>query len=123
MKVILFILSSQNIEAFISVRTKAKMETVQNVLLKCFDKAVEKKKILENELPEGFSYVINRFKLLKESDIPHEAKFEAAFLVNICSEETTNQFVKDLESLTGINFNLQLSQSFAANWTCCVFCL
>ena len=58
------------------------METAgKNVLWKCFDKAVEKRKILENELPEGFSYVINRFKLLKESDIPHEAKFEAAFFV------------------------------------------
>ena len=119
MKVILFILSSQNIEAFISVRTKAKMETAgKNVLWKCFDKAVEKRKILENELPEGFSYVINRFKLLKESDIPHEAKFEAAFLVNICSEETTNQFVKDLESLTGTNFNLQHDKKKSAlkNW-------
>ena len=84
------------------------METTgKNILWKCFENGGDKKKILENELPEGFSYVVNRFKLLQESDIPHESKFESAFLVNICSEETANQFVREVESLTGTNFNIK----------------
>ena len=62
------------------------METTGKIVLwKCFEKGGDKKQILENELPGDFSYVVNRFKLLQESDIPHEAKFESAFLVNICS--------------------------------------
>ena len=95
------------------------METTGKIVLwKCFEKGGDKKQILENELPGDFSYVVNRFKLLQESDIPHEAKFESAFLVNICSEETANQFVREVESLTGTNFNIKNASKKPAlkNW-------
>ena len=97
------------------------METApRNVVWKCFEKNTEMRKVLEKELPEGFSYVVNRFKLIKESEVPHESKFEAAFLVNICTEETANKFVHQLETRTGTNFNLKHSQrktqSATKNW-------
>ena len=107
------------VETIISVRTEVEMESsAKNVLWKCFEKGGDKKNFLENELPEGFSYSVNRFKLIRESDIPHESKFESAFLVNICTEETANQFVKELESLTGTNFNLKKGSRKSAlkNW-------
>ena len=98
------------------------METApRNVVWKCFEKNTEMRKVLEKELPEGFSYVVNRFKLIKESEVPHESKFETAFLmVNICTEETANKFVHQLETRTGTNFNLKHSQrktqSATKNW-------
>ena len=74
--------------------------------------------MFENELPDGFDYQVNRFKLLKESVIPHENKFEAAFLVSVCSEEKVNDFVKALEGQTGTNFNIAHGKrkQGAKNW-------
>ena len=80
--------------------------STKNVLWKCFENGGGKKLLFENELPDGFDYQVNRFKLLKESVIPHENKFEAAFLVSVCSEEKVNDFVKALERQTGTNFNI-----------------
>ena len=91
------------------------METSpKNVLWNCFEQGLDKKRILEDELPGGFSYKVNRFKLIKESEIPHESKFEAAFMVNICSEEKASEFVKSMETLSGINFNV--GHSTKKNW-------
>ena len=92
------------------------METpILNVLRSCFENEKENRWILENQLPQGFSYKINRFKLMKESTIPHESKFDASFLVNVCSEEKADLFVKDLERETGTNFNSFRGNSFKAN--------
>ena len=95
-----------NCDINISVKFAFVMETPSlNVLWSCFENEKEKRWILENQLPQGFSYKINKFKLMKESAIPHESKFDASFLVNVCSEEKADLFVKDLERETGTNFN------------------
>ena len=66
---------------YIIVQFAVGMEaSTKNVLWKCFENGGGKKLLFENELPDGFDYQVNRFKLLKESVIPHENKFEAAFL-------------------------------------------
>ena len=92
--------------------------STKNVLWKCFENGGGKKLLFENELPDGFDYQVNRFKLLKESVIPHENKFEAAFLVSVCSEEKVNDFVKALERQTGTNFNIAHGKrkQGAKNW-------
>ena len=66
---------------------------------------LEKRKILENELPNQFCYEIERFKVINLSQIPHENRFNAQFYVNICDEDEAEQFRKDLEKKTGTSFN------------------
>ena len=73
--------------------------------------------VFENELPEGFNYIVKRFKMNDESDIPHESKFEANFLVGICKEGEVSRFVHELEMKTGTNFNVARSDRVGKkNW-------
>ena len=68
--------------------------TPKNLMWKCFDKVDEKRKMLERELPTGFEYIVNRFKIVEESSVPHESKFEAGFIVKVCDEEKQDKFIK-----------------------------
>ena len=75
------------------------------------------REFLENELPCGFEYIINRFKMIVKSDIPHESKYETRFLVGVCSEDDATSFVNVMESKTGTNFNaFQGSRVGKKNW-------
>ena len=75
----------------------------------CCKKDLEKRSILEKVVPSDlkYKYKINSFKVSEESGIPKESKFEAEFLVNICSEEGLKGFLKEFEksSSTGYNMN------------------
>ena len=51
----------------------------------CCNQNVEKRQIFEKILPEKYQYRISTFKVIEESDIDHETKFEAVLAVNICS--------------------------------------
>ena len=92
--------------------------TPKNLMWKCFDKGDEKRKILERELPDGFEYIVNRFKIVEESSVPHESKFEAGFLVKVCDEEKQDEFIKSFECSTGTNFNLKWAKKKPSvkNW-------
>ena len=76
----------------------------------CFENNLEKRNILENELPKTYNYKVNRFKVMEEKKEPHESKFEADFIVDICTEEVRDNFIKDFEEKTGTNFNISKSQ-------------
>ena len=92
--------------------------TPKNLMWKCFDKGDEKRKILERELPAGFEYIVNRFKIVEESSVPHESKFEAGFIVKVCDEEKQDKFIKSFECSTGTNFNLKWAKKKPSvkNW-------
>ena len=47
---------------------------------------------------------------MEEKKKPHESKFEADFIVDICTEEVRDNFIKDFEEKTGTNFNISKSQ-------------
>ena len=49
----------------------------------CDGNSFEEKNVLEDSLPEGFKYKINKFKVIEKSDIKKETKFQAEFVVNI----------------------------------------
>ena len=84
---------------------------------KCQESESKVKQFLENELPDGFEYVVNRLKMVGESNIPHESKFEARFLVGVCSEEDATRFVHELEVKTGTSFNpTQINRTGKKNW-------
>ena len=73
----------------------------------CCNKDLGKRTILENILPLNYKYKITSFKVISESDIHNESKFEAVLSANICSEERLKQFLTDFEtsSLTLYNMN------------------
>ena len=72
---------------------------------KCCANKPESREVLEKELPEIFNYKIDRFKLLETRREPHENKFEAEFIVDVCTEEDRDAFISHLEAKTGTNFN------------------
>ena len=71
----------------------------------CSFNNLENREILEKELPDIYSYKIDRFKLVEKREEPHESKFEAEFLVDICNEQERNEFISHFEKKTGTNFN------------------
>ena len=71
----------------------------------CSFNNLENRQVLEKELPEIYSYKVDRFKLVEKRNEPHESKFEAEFLVDICTEQERNEFISHFEKKTGTNFN------------------
>ena len=71
----------------------------------CCNKNKERRHILENVLPSGYKYKISSFKIVEDSAIGNETKFETVMNVNICNEEGINQFLAEFEvsSLTIYN--------------------
>ena len=51
--------------------------------------------ILESILPKNYRNNISSFKIIKESKIQNETKFEATMAVNICSKEGMVQFLDE----------------------------
>ena len=72
----------------------------------CFKKDLKKRSILENILPSNYNYKISSFKVLHESEIKNESKFEAVISVNICSEEALQTFLKDFETSSSTIYNI-----------------
>ena len=75
----------------------------------CFENNLEKQNILENELPGTYNYKGNRFKVMEKKKQSDESKFEADFIVDICTEEVRDNFIKDFEVKVGTNFKISKS--------------
>ena len=73
----------------------------------CLKKDLEKRLILENVLPENYSYRISSFNLIRESEIPNESKFKASFQVNICSKPVLVDFLRDFEKSSSTVYNIK----------------
>ena len=71
----------------------------------CCKKTGANRKYLEDMLPEDYSYKIEKFELLKDSQIICEAKFNAVFRVSVCSEEAVKKFLEDFQHLTNTEYN------------------
>ena len=69
--------------------------------------------MLERELPTGFEYIVNRFKIVEESSVPHESKFEAGFIVKVCDED---MFAKPARTNRGRSCKDGRQRS--RKWTC-----
>ena len=72
----------------------------------CCKKDLEKRSILEDILPTNYNYKVSSFKLTETSDIKNESKFEAVLSVNICSEVTTKEFLKEFEKSSSTVYNM-----------------
>ena len=62
----------------------------------CDGNSFEEKNVLEDSLPEGFKYKINKFKIIEKSEIKEEIKFQAEFVVNICDKEEATRFINSI---------------------------
>ena len=72
----------------------------------CFNKNPEKRVILESILPSGYRYRVTSFKIIEESLILNENKFEAVVDVNVCEEEEIWPFLVNFENDTMTNYNV-----------------
>ena len=72
----------------------------------CYKKQIDKRIILENILPENYQYRVSNFKIVQESPIVKETKFEAMFAVNICSEEGFLKFLTEFQESSSTNYNI-----------------
>ena len=52
------------------------------------------------------SLPITSFKIDEESTITAETKFTAQFNVNCCTEEATDEFLRELQSITNTTYNI-----------------
>ena len=67
---------------------------------------LDHQRILEDLLPCEFRYQIASFKIDEESSITAETKFTAQFNVNCCTEEATDEFLRELQSITNTTYNI-----------------
>ena len=72
----------------------------------CCKQNPEKRKFLETILPEGYQYQVSSFKIIEESEIFNENKFEVNLKINTCTEEELLQFLKDFHHSSSTNYNI-----------------
>ena len=73
---------------------------------RCWENNREKQKLLENFLPEGYSYIVKSFSIIEENEIRAETKFQSRFSVQVCTEEGKNKWMDNLEFTTNTNYNI-----------------
>ena len=54
---------------------------------KCCEKDTTQRKVLENVLPQQYSYKVLSYQLIESSDLLSESKFFATIQINICNEK------------------------------------
>ena len=64
-----------------------------------------RRKLIEDLLPEGYSYQMEEFFPALESHHFCESKFKAIFYPNICSIEDTDKFFDQFRDLTNTDYN------------------
>ena len=62
----------------------------------CDGNSIEETNELEDSRPEGFKYKMNNSKIIEESEIKEEIKFQAEFVVNICNKEEASRFINSI---------------------------
>ena len=80
--------------------------TTTNFSWLCYKKEVERTSILENILPIEYNYIVSTFKVVQESQILNETKFEAVVAINICSEEGFLNFLTAFQESSSTSYNI-----------------
>ena len=66
-----------------------------------------KRAVLQELLPQEYSYKITSYELLSQSKIIEESKFNAKLFVNISDEESAIDFIKEFQEITGTSYNFK----------------
>ena len=64
----------------------------------CDGNTLEEKGMIEDSLPEGFTYKIAKYKLIERSEIKEEIKFRAVFSVSVSDKE---EAIEKIATLNG----------------------
>ena len=67
----------------------------------CDGNTFEEKGMIEDSLPEGFTYKIAKYKVIERSDIKEEIKFWADFSVSVSNKEEAIIFIEKIATLNG----------------------
>ena len=67
----------------------------------CDGNTLEEKRMIEDSLPEGFTYKIAKYKLIERSEIKEEIKFRAVFSVSVSDKEEATIFIEKIATLNG----------------------
>ena len=67
----------------------------------CDGNTLEEKGMIEDSLPEGFTYKIAKYKLIERSEIKEEIKFRAVFSVSVSDKEEATIFIEKIATLNG----------------------
>ena len=67
----------------------------------CDGNTFEEKGMIEDSLPEGFTYKIAKYKVIERSEIKEEIKFRADFSVSVSDKEEAIIFIEKIATLNG----------------------
>ena len=67
----------------------------------CDGNTFEKKGMIEDSLPEGFTYKITKYTVIERSEIKEEIKFRADFCVSVFDKEEAIIFIEKIATLNG----------------------
>ena len=84
----------------------------------CYKKQIDNRIILESILPENYQYRVSNFKIVQDSPILKETKFESVFAVNICSEEGFLKFLAEFQESSSTNYNILQGDKKMEKSTC-----
>ena len=71
----------------------------------CCNQNVEKRRLLEQILPQDFNYKVNEFKISQESNVLNENTFVATVLVNICDDQEIETFLTEFKEISNTDYN------------------
>ena len=69
--------------------------------LECDGNTFDEKGMIEDSLPEGFTYKIAKYKVIERSEIKEEIKFRADFSVSVSDKEEAIIFIEKIATLDG----------------------
>ena len=67
----------------------------------CDGNTFEEKGMIEDSLPEGFTYKIAKYKVIERSEIKEEIKFRADFSVSVSDKEEAIILIETIATLNG----------------------
>ena len=72
--------------------------------------------LIESILPNGYSYQVEKVKLIERGKVDVETKFKAEFSVNVCSTDDKDTFVNQLQESTETTFLAKRSPKERTNF-------
>ena len=77
-----------------------------SIVWKCCFKDISQRKVLENVLPQQYSYKVIAYQLIESAALISESKFSATIQINICDVKDVQEFIDDFSDITSTAFNI-----------------
>ena len=77
----------------------------------CSKQDLEKRKVLEQILPQEYNYRVTEFKIKSEGVTLNETKFTAKVSVNICDKQEIGSFLREFKEISNTDYNQELADT------------